>query len=105
MRHRRNKYNATPVVIGGVRFASKREAGEYLKLRALETAGRVRDLRLQVPYVLAVNGVRVGKYVADFVYLLDGREEVADAKGVRTREYRLKAKLMLAIYGIQIKEL
>lgn len=48
---------------------------------------------------------RKAEYVADFVYFnQDGRMVVEDAKGVRTREYILKRKLMLWVYGIAIKE-
>jgi hypothetical protein len=45
------------------------------------------------------------KYVADFVYTTeDGLQVVEDTKGVRTKEYIIKRKLMLWQYGIQIKE-
>ena len=50
------------------------------------------------------------EYVADFVYYKeDGRglfDElvVEDAKGCRTKEYIVKRKLMLWVYGIRIRE-
>ena len=43
-------------------------------------------------------------YAADFVYTEDGQTVVEDAKGVRTKEYIIKRKLMLYIHGIQVKE-
>ena len=43
-------------------------------------------------------------YIADFVYRVDGRQIVEDAKGVKTEAYKIKRKLMLWVYGIQIKE-
>lgn len=45
-------------------------------------------------------------YVADFVYwdLENNCMVVEDAKGMRTKEYIIKRKLMLHIYGIRIKE-
>lgn len=43
-------------------------------------------------------------YIADFVYRVDGRQIVEDAKGVKTEAYKIKRKLMLLVYGIQIKE-
>ena len=43
-------------------------------------------------------------YIADFVYIEDGRKVVEDAKGVRTEAYKIKRKLMLLNYGIKIRE-
>jgi hypothetical protein len=39
------------------------------------------------------------------VWVENGVRVVADAKGYATREYRLKRKLMKAVYGIEITEL
>lgn len=44
-------------------------------------------------------------YVADFVYLQDGKTIVEDTKGFRTKEYELKKKMMRAFLGIEIKEI
>lgn len=46
------------------------------------------------------------EYVADFVYTNTetGEYIVEDAKGVRTKDYILKRKLMLAVHSIRIKE-
>ena len=44
------------------------------------------------------------RYVADFVYLENGIEVVEDCKGVRTKEYVIKRKLMLFLKGIRIRE-
>ena len=44
-------------------------------------------------------------YIADFVYMdKDGQQVVEDTKGVRTKEYIIKRKLMLHRYGIRIQE-
>ena len=44
-------------------------------------------------------------YIADFVYKdAEGRLVVEDTKGVRTPDYIIKRKLMLAVHGIQIQE-
>ena len=45
------------------------------------------------------------EYRADFVYF-DSEDNlvVEDAKGVRTKEYIIKRKMMLWLYGIRIKE-
>ena len=45
------------------------------------------------------------KYVADFVYLDEGFTVVEDTKGVKTKDYIIKRKLMLKEHGIRIKEI
>lgn len=72
----------------------------------MERADRISELRTQVPFDIVINGVKVCRYIADFVYLIPetGARIVEDAKGYRTPIYRLKAKLMRAVHGIIIKE-
>lgn len=102
-----NKYRNAPVVVDGIRFASKREAGRYLTLKLLSKAGRIRDLKMQVRFKLLCNGHHITTYVADFTYEEwandDWQSVVEDVKGVRTDVYKLKRKLMLA-HGIEIRE-
>ena len=45
-------------------------------------------------------------YIADFVYKDEetGRTVVEDAKGVKTKDYIIKRKLMLWLHGIRIAE-
>lgn len=87
-------------------FDSGREAERYFELRILERAGKISDLRRQVPYLLipAQKGERKCEYIADFVYRENGEEIVEDCKGYRTEVYRLKRKLMLYVHGIKIRE-
>ena len=49
---------------------------------------------------------RACSYIADFVYTdcKTGQTIVEDTKGMRTREYVIKRKLMLYMHGIRIKE-
>lgn len=119
---RQGKYGVAPrserTSREGVVFDSKGELARWEELRLLERAGEIQDLRRQVRYELVVNRVRVGVYVADFEYIqwrsLGGMRGVPfpplparvveDFKGVRTPAYRLKKKLMLALYGIEILE-
>jgi hypothetical protein len=101
---RRNKYANEATVVHGVRFASRREARRWLELKLLEGAGLIVELRRQVRFELVVNEVPVCAYLADFVYRENGELIVEDSKGVRTREYRLKARLMRACHGIIIRE-
>jgi ferredoxin-fold anticodon binding domain-containing protein len=106
MKAKRSKFNAVPVVIDNVRFASKAEGRRYAALKLMVRAGCIRDLELQPRYPLVVNGVKVADYVADFRYwdIQAGGQVTEDCKGFRTPVYRLKAKLVWAIYGIKILE-
>lgn len=107
----RNKYGAEKTVVDGIRFDSRREAKRYADLCLLERAGAISNLRRQVDYVLVPSqrksdgsAERPVKYRADFVYERDGKEIVEDAKGMKTKEYVIKRKLMLYIHGIEVME-
>ena len=110
MAARANKYHAKKTVVNGIEFDSAKEAERYTKLRALEEAGKIQSLRLQVPFELVpsfeCDGVKYRdmKYVADFVYYRDGKQIVEDCKGVKTAEYKLKKKLMAFINHVNIEE-
>lgn len=99
-----SKFRAIRNTVDGEAFDSKLEAKRWSILKTLVMAGHVTDLKRQVSYDLTVNGLLICRYVADFTYLLHGVPVVNDAKGVRTREYRIKKKLMQACHGITILE-
>lgn len=98
------KYRNVPSVVDGIRFASKREAHRYCELRLMERAGEIETLLLQPRYPLTVNGMHVCTYVADFAYQDNstGRVKTEDSKGVRTKDFIIKAKLFHALYGREI---
>ena|ERR1019366_779385 len=99
-----SKYRAVKTEIDGLRFDSRREGNRYKFLSLLLKCGKIEDLECQVRYPLAVNGVLVCVYVADFVYRHEGKKIVEDVKGYRTKEYKLKAKLFAAVMGFEIVE-
>lgn len=124
---KRSKYGNRKTVVDGVIFDSKKEAQRYRELLLLERAGTITDLQRQVKYVLIpaqrewvneiyTKGTKKGhfksgkvlekecSYIADFVYIQNGAYVVEDTKGVRTEAYKIKRKLMLERYGIQIQE-
>lgn len=94
-------------------YASRKEHRRANELRLMQRAGLIANLREQVSYELipAQRGAD-GKiveyacsYVADFVYTDEhGNTIVEDTKGVRTKEYIIKRKLMLHVHGISITE-
>jgi hypothetical protein len=89
-------------------FASRKEAGRARELQLLERAGKITDLRLQVPIEILPKqpGERAVTWVADFTYIdsKTGEEVWEDVKGMRTREYILKRKLILFRFGKKIRE-
>jgi hypothetical protein len=100
-----SKYRNQRTEVGGIKFASKREARRYQELKTLEDAGEIHGpIGLQVRFPLFVEGIKICTYVADFVYVRDHFEVVEDVKGYRTPMYKLKKKLMFAIHGIKITE-
>lgn len=101
----RRKYGNKPTAVDGILFASKKEAKCYQELRLLERAKKIEDLRVHERWPIHVNGVKICDYIDDFNYYDEGRRVIADAKGFKTPEYKLKKKLVFAIYGTHIKEL
>lgn len=110
MWHRSSKYHAKKTVVDGITFDSRKEADRYLVLKGMEEDGSIEDLRRQVRYELVpafnVDGkhYRPVYYVADFVYVEDGKEVVEDVKGMRTDVYKLKSKLFARRYDMSIRE-
>lgn len=108
-----NKYHNKRVNLDGMTFDSMKEAQRWTELKLLERAGEISFLERQPSYVLIPKQVRDGKvierqtvYKGDFSYTDNktGETVVEDVKGVRTKEYVLKRKLMLWEYGIIIRE-
>ena len=98
-----NKYHAQKTLLEGIKFDSRHEAERYAELKLLQRAGKIRNLRCQVPFELVPkqDGERAVKYIADFVYEENGSMVVEDAKGFRPKDYIIKRKLM---YGTKNPE-
>lgn len=102
----RSKYGAAKTTVDGIVFDSGREARRYAELKILEKAGKIKNLELQPEFILIPkhkkNGktVRQAAYRADFAYIdtETGQLVVEDVKGFKTREYRLKKKLLEYLY-------
>lgn len=120
----RSKYGNKKATYNGTIFDSRKERNRYITLLALQKAGEISDLKMQVPFeIIPAVYEKVEKqlktkvkivdrcvqkathYIADFVYTdKDGNMVVEDAKGMRTEKYLLKKKMMRAFLGITIKE-
>ena len=120
-----SKYLNRRCELNGEVFDSRKEARHYCELLLLVNGGYIKNLQRQVKYVLIPaqyevverydkSGKRLkdGKklverecsYVADFVYEEDGKTVVEDTKGMKTKDYIIKRKLMLYTHGIRIRE-
>lgn len=105
------KYKNEKIMLDNMKFDSKKEARRYWELKMLENANEISDVQRQVKFILIpsqrINGKVVERecsYIADFVYKEGNRTIVEDTKGFRTKDYIIKRKLMLSVYGIRIKE-
>lgn len=91
--------------VDGVLFDSMKEAKRYQDLKLLVRSGEVRELQLKTKFPIAIEKNKICVYVCDFDYFnVDWKRVVEDVKGVKTAVYRLKKKLVKAIYGIEIQE-
>ena len=121
------KYRNTKTVVDGMEFDSRKEAKRYQELKLLEQCGEISDLRCQEKFILIPTqrepdivgvrgGIKKGKviekecaYIADFVYIQDGKKVVEDVKGYKNgaayNTFKIKRKLMLYFYGITIREI
>jgi hypothetical protein len=118
---KKSKYGNRKAVRDGIKFDSEREAARFSELKVLQAMGKIRNLRLQANFTLVegyttIEGERTKPmvYKADFTYeratapdqngTVYWLREVEDVKGMRTKEYRLKKKLMQEKYNITIRE-
>ncbi|QHC81179.1 DUF1064 domain-containing protein [Lacticaseibacillus paracasei] len=106
-KRRRGKYNAQPVVIDGIRFASKAEGAYYMLVR-----NKPQKITMQEPFEIMsafkINGKRYSarKYKPDFCFY-DGDElkKVVDVKGgnaTLTTDARLRMLLFMIRYKIPV---
>lgn len=123
----KSKYGSRKVTVDGVTYDSTKEYRRFKELSLLERAGAIQNLQRQVKFVLVpaqrefcneiyTKGRKKGcfkpgkllekecSYIADFVYIQNGKPVIEDTKGIRTKDYIIKRKLMLWIHGIRIKE-
>ena len=106
----RSKYHNTKITTADGTFDSMRELHRWSELKLMQKAGLIKDLVRQQSFEVIpkqrVNGrtVKPCHYIADFCYVQDGQTVVEDCKGMKTDVYKIKKKLMLWRYGIDIKE-
>lgn len=108
--YKQSKYRNKITELDGIKFHSAKEAKRYAQLKLYEKGKLISDLRLQVKFELipklTINNKteRSISYVADFVYMQDGKQVVEDVKGMKTDVYKIKYRLMKLIHNVDIKE-
>lgn len=102
-----SKYRNSRTVHNGELVDSSKEARRRNDLELMQKSGAITDLQYGVRFDFVINGILVCWYKADAVYKVNGQRVVEDTKSAPTRknrEYRIKAKLMRAVHGIEITE-
>lgn len=123
----RNKYHNRKIEVNGQIFDSRKESRRWQELVLLEHAGEISNLQRQVKFTLIpaqyegtgevyTKGKQKGKpkpgkllerevsYYADFVYFEGDQLVVEDTKGIKTKDYIIKRKMMLYFNRIKIRE-
>ena len=106
-KRRRGKYNAQPVVIDGIRFASKAEGAYYMLIRNNPQKITMQET-FEILSAFKINGKRYSarKYKPDFCFY-DGEKlaKVVDVKGgnaTLTTDARLRMLLFMIRYKIPV---
>jgi hypothetical protein len=95
-----NKYRAIRTKIGDQVFDSRLEAEHYLILKDKEKCGEIIGLETQHELSIGINNKHICIYIADYFYFDNSAQRwvVSDAKGVETEVFKLKWKLVKALY-------
>lgn len=107
---KKSKYGNTKTIYKGEKYDSKKEADYARDLDTARSANsprfRVVKVERQIPFRINVEGIKICTYIADFVVKYqDGHEEIIDVKGFRTEVYKIKKKLVEALFKIKIIEI
>lgn len=108
-----NKFNAVRCQFDGETYDSTKELKFHQQLknqmRAVDKTFKVTSIERQVRFDIAIAGKNIGFYKLDFkVTYADGKSRYFDIKGLKTGSayqlFKLKKKIVQAIYGIVIEE-
>lgn len=105
-----SKYFNKKTQVGMYVFDSIAESKRYKELALLEQAGQIKGLKLQPKFLLQEGFKKNGKtyrkieYIADFMYIENGKVIIEDVKGMETDVFKLKRKLFEYKYpGFELK--
>ena len=93
-------------LVDGIQFDSMADAMRYSQLKTKSLIGEVVDLKYHHIFDCIINGVKVCRYEVDFAFI-DGEgvqryEEVKRGTSGKERDWRIRRKLVEALYGVTI---
>ena len=98
---KKHKYNAQRTEHNGVLYASKKEADYAKNLDLCRKAGEIQYWLRQVPFTLTGGII----YRVDFMEVnRDGSIDFVEVKGYKTEAFKIKKRLVEALYPIKIIE-
>lgn len=106
----KNKYSNKKTVINNIKFDSKKEANRYSELLLMEKCKMIKNLQLQPKFLLLEGYVHEGKKIRDIHYIADfqyydnekKKEIIEDSKGMKTEVYKLKKKIFIKKYILNL---
>lgn len=97
----RHKFNAIRTTVDDISFSSKKESEYYRMLKLRQMSGEVLFFLRQVRFDLEA-GLR---YTVDFMeFHADGNIHFVEVKGMRSKDYIMRKKLVESQYPIKIEE-
>lgn len=97
----RHKFNAIRTTVDDISFSSKKESEYYRMLKLRQMSGEVLFFLRQVRFDLDA-GLR---YTVDFMeFHADGNIHFVEVKGMRSKDYIMRKKLVESQYPIKIEE-
>ena len=95
----RTKYGSKSVHYNGRKYDSRLEGGFAMWLDSLLATGKLKSVTPQYKIDLTVNGHHIANHFVDFFVILpNGQPRFVEAKGFETDTWRMKRKLVEALY-------
>lgn len=97
--YKKTKYKNTICKYQDKTFHSKKELYDFIKLDDLQRSGKIKSVKRQRKIEIVVNGVHVCNHYVDFeIEMNDGRVKWVETKGLPTETWRIKEKLVKALF-------
>ena len=98
-KYRWNKFNNKKCEYGGYIYDSRLEGDYAQELDLRKKAGDIKDWDRQFKVSIDINGFHICNYYVDFrVFENDGSITLTEMKGMETEVWRLKKKLLEAVW-------
>ena len=94
-----NKYGAKPKEYRGRIYHSTAEMEYAVKLDWMVYTNKIRGWKAQIPIPIIVEGQKICDYIVDFMVFFEDHHEYHEVKGKETDLWKIKWKLVHAIYS------